>query len=202
MMQSLNDNKVPTKWSNTYFSLKPLSNWMEDLEDRYNFFGEWVSKGMPFVFHISYFTYPTGFTTSLLQRYSRKQGAQAIDKLEFEFVAQGRPKSDILDHAKEGAFINGLYLEGAKWNIEKGNLCEPEVMELYVPMPVILFKPTTKRGGKTGHGVYSCPTYYYPKREGVIARDSFMLYIDLKTGDESPEHWVKRGTALLMSLAN
>lgn len=30
--------------------------------------------------------------------------------------------------------------------------------------------------------------------------DSFMLYVDLKCGDYPAEFWVKRGTALLMSL--
>jgi len=201
MMDSIENNKVPSSWSSTYFSLKPLSNWIEDLTSRYAFFNEWVTKGMPFVFHISYFTYPTGFTTSLLQRQSRKAGAQAIDRLEFDFITVSRPKNDILEHAKEGAYICGLYLEGAKWNMEKQYLCEPEVMELHVAMPVIHFKPITKRA-KALHNVYQCPTYYYPKREGVIARDSFMFYIDLKSGEFPPEFWVKRGTALLMSLAN
>jgi len=101
---------------------------------------------------------------------------------------------------KDGAFITGLYLEGAKWNLEKMCLMEPEVMELICHMPVIHFKPIPKRA-KPPPGFYTCPTYYYPIRQGGIGRDSFMLNIDLKTGDQPAEFWVKRGTALLMSTA-
>ncbi len=49
-------------------------------------------------------------------------------------------------------------------------------------------------------GVYSCPCYYYPSRSGTSARASFVVAVDLRAGDEPPEHWTKRGSALLMSL--
>jgi len=76
---------------------------------------------------------------------------------------------------------------------------EPEVMELHCPMPIIHFKP--KQKGKPPQNVYECPCYYYPIREGTIDKDSFILKIDLKCGEHPKEFWIKRGTALLMSLA-
>jgi dynein heavy chain len=152
------------------------------------------------VYQISYFTYPTGFTTSLLQRFSRKLGSQPIDKLEFDFIPTQKTKEEISEVVKDGAFITGLYLEGAKWNLEKQCLMEPEVMELIGLMPVIHFKPIPKR--KAVPNYYTCPCYYYPIRQGGIGRDSFMINIELKTGDQIPDFWVKRGTALLMSTAN
>lgn len=201
MMVSLNNNVVPELWSNAFFSMKNLGNWNTDLKARYEFFRHWAAKGQPFVYHISYFTYPTGFTTSLLQRFSRKAGSPSIDRLEFDFIPTQKAVTDISEVVKEGAFITGLYLEGAKWNLEKQCLMEPEVMELISLMPVIHFKPIPYRA-KRPPGYYVCPCYYYPIRQGKIARDSFMLLIELKTGECSPEFWVKRGTALLMSTAN
>lgn len=53
----------------------------------------------------------------------------------------------------DGAFIHGLYLEGGKWDEDNGCLCEPEVMELYVTMPIIWFKPRQKTA-KQAQGVY------------------------------------------------
>lgn len=201
MMTSLLQNQVPRAWSSTYFSMKPLANWNNDLKQRYEFFQLWAAKGQPFVYTISYFTYPTGFTTSLLQRYSRKAGMPSIDRLEFDFIPTQKAVQDISEVVKDGAFITGLFLEGAKWNLEKMCLQEPEVMELICPMPVIHFKPIAKRA-KELPGIYACPCYYYPIRQGGIGRDSFMLRVDLKTGDQQPDFWVKRGTALLMSTAN
>jgi dynein heavy chain len=145
VLNSLFENKVPKSWSFAYFSLKPLATWMRDLADRYAFLAQWGAKGAPHVFWIGAFTYPTGFTTSLLQRYSRKAGSPSIDKLEFDFVPVPRQPKDITEPPKDGSYITGLYLEGAKWNFEKMCLMEPDVMELTVLMPVIQFKPIQKR---------------------------------------------------------
>jgi len=49
-------------------------------------------------------------------------------------------------------------------------------------------------------GIYPCPAYYYPVRTGTRERPSFIVAVDLKSGDKAPEHWIKRGTALLLSL--
>jgi len=72
-------------------------------------------------------------------------------------------------------------------------------MELACAMPVLHFRPIPKRTKPLLH-VYECPCYYYPSRQAVGSRESFMLKIDLKCGEQPSEFWVKRGTALLMSL--
>jgi len=142
MMRDLSENRVPIFWSGTYFSLKPLASWFVDLVARYEFFTEWTAKGQPHVFTIGYFTYPTGFTTSLLQKFSRKPSGPAIDLLSFEFLPKSESIEELKDNlAKDGAYIFGLYLEGANWHKDKAHLIEPNIMELEVEMPVIHFKP-------------------------------------------------------------
>ena len=86
ILLAMSENKIPAAWGFAYFSLKPLANWFEDLRARYAFFHTWSVKGTPFHFWIGAFTYPTGFTTSLLQRFSRKASGAPIDKLEFDFI--------------------------------------------------------------------------------------------------------------------
>lgn len=49
-------------------------------------------------------------------------------------------------------------------------------------------------------GMYQCPCYYFPVRSGGAGRASFVVSVELKSGAVSPEHWIKRGAALLMSL--
>lgn len=73
-------------------------------------------------------------------------------------------------------------------------------MQLTVSMPVLHFKPILKRA-KPPPNIYKCPTYYYPIRQGNVARDSFMLDVDLRAGEKPPDFWVLRGTALLLSKA-
>jgi dynein heavy chain len=161
----------------------------------------WALKGIPYHFWIGALTYSTGLRTSLLKRLSRKASGSPIDKLEFDFVPVPKEAHEINEHPKDGAFISGLYIEGGKWDIEKLCLCEAEVMELACPMPVLHFKPIQKRT-KPPVNTYACPTYYYPIRQGSVSRNSFMMYVDLKSGDHASDFWILRGTALLMSLVS
>jgi dynein heavy chain len=143
-----------------------------------------------------------------LQKFSRKPGGIPIDMLEFEFHIDTRRVNEILEGARDGAYVNGLHLEGARWEIGEDHLLEPEPMELYCKMPIIWFKPINRKGKAINPAelnakkeTYSCPTYYYPIRTGTIDRDSYIMAIELKPGEKPIEYWVKRGTALLMSLA-
>lgn len=212
VMHSLSESKVPESWRFLYFSLKPLAAWIRDLDARYTHFSDWAFKAMPSVFWISAFTYPTGFTTALLQKYSRKPSNQIpIDQLDFEYLIEARPIGEIYEPPREGAYTHGLFLEGARWEPGEDHLQEPRPMELYCAMPVIQFKPIARKskGGDSDNvytrkgEFYKCPTYYYPIRSGTINRDSFITTIDLKIGpNHTHEFWIKRGTALLMSLAD
>lgn len=139
-MQSLFENKVPEKWKFAYHSLKPLSLWMADLNKRIDQLRQWVAKGQPNVFWISGFSFPTGFTTALQQQASRKYNVP-IDQFIWEFSFE-KDSGAITYPAKEGAFISGLFLEGARWDNDKNCITEPEPMKLFYKMPVIQFKPT------------------------------------------------------------
>lgn len=211
VMNSLSDSKVPDSWRYLYFSLKPLAAWIRDLNDRYTHFRDWAEKQQPFVFWLSAFTYPTGFTTALLQKFSRdpKKGIP-IDQLEFDYLPETKQIGEIYDHPRDGAYVYGLYLEGAKWEAGEDHLLEPDPMSLYCEMPIMQFRPQARKskGGDVDNiysrkgEYYKCPMYYYPIRTGTINRDSYIMYIDLKIGPNfTQEFWIKRGTAVLLSLS-
>ena len=73
-------------------------------------------------------------------------------------------------------------------------------MELVIPMPVLHFKPVEFKK-RAGRGTYACPLYLYPVRTGTRERPSLVASVDLWHGAAEPDHWVMRGTALLLSLA-
>lgn len=191
--------RVPAAWAFCYPSLKPLGLWFRDLQARIQQLRKWVAYEMPKVFWLSGFTYPTGFLTALLQTSARKNGLP-IDTLEFEFVVMPDGSPELREHPKEGAYVSGLFLEGAKWDADGSCLSEPEPMQLFAPMPVIHFKPREVQKSTT-RGIYKCPMYLYPVRTGTRERPSFMQMVDLRSGAHEPEVWVRRGTALLLALA-
>ena len=200
--------RVPSAWAFAYPSLKPLGLWIRDLLARLSQLQKWVTRGLPVAFWLGGFTYPTGFLTAILQTTARSDGL-AIDTLEFEYPILEFPLELLgQERPKDGAYIHGLFLEGARWDFENACLVEPEPMSLYSPMPVIHFKPVEARrlGGAAdaarARAMYKCPMYLYPVRTGTRERPSFMGVVDLKTGSGEPEHWVRRGTALLLALAS
>jgi len=201
--QCMMDSIVPSAWKHVYPSQKPLAAWMRDLIERMAMFSDWaLTHSPPKIFWMSAFSFPTGFLTALLQATARNNNI-AIDSLAWEFQVQTLDDVNIVEAPKDGAFIKGLYLEGAGWDKKRTCLIESAPMQLVSPMPTILFKPVEVLKVKQKKGVYSCPCYYYPNRagEGGASAWSFVISVDLKAGDSASDHWIKRGTALLMSLA-
>lgn len=199
--------RVPAVWAFAYPSQKPLGLWVRDLLQRLAQLQRWVSHGVPVAFWLGGFTYPTGLLTALLQVTARTDGL-AIDTLVFEYpVLQLALEQLGRERPRDGAYVHGLFLEGAQWNFDEGCLAEPEPMQLYSPMPLIHFKPTETRRGNSAEvaararSQYRCPMYLYPVRTGARERPSFTCVVDLKSGAADPEHWVRRGTALLLALA-
>jgi len=193
------DGRIPATWLKGYPSLKPLAAWAADLVERIAQLSEWSENTYPIIYNMGYFTFPTGFLTAVLQTSARKNSV-SIDVLSWEFVINTQEPKEINQPPKEGVYIGGMFLEGAGWDSELCCLNEPNPMELNLMMPVIQFKPSEAKK-KTGKGIYPCPVYYYPVRTGSRERPSYMITVELKSGKSEADHWIKRGTALQLSLA-
>jgi len=203
VFQFLFDGRVPPTWLKAYPSIKPLAGWMNDLVERIQQLSEWVTQGHPVLLWIGGLTFPTGYLTALLQATARKNN-QAIDAYSWSFDVLPQPENEIMNPPKEGAYMRGMFLEGAGWSYDNMCLEDPEPMKLVVSMPVIHFKPV-ERGKRNTKGIYPCPLYMYPIRTGSRERPSYMITVELKTGPKDPqaraEYWTKRGTALMLALA-
>ncbi|KAK1890151.1 Dynein heavy chain 2 axonemal, partial [Dissostichus eleginoides] len=189
------DARVPPLWE------KPLAAWTRDICQRVNQFAQWALTAQPpTLFWLSAFTFPNGFLTAVLQSSARQHNI-SVDTLSWEFIVSTVDNSNLLYPPKDGVFIRGLFLEGAGWDKRNSCLVEAEPMQMVCPIPTIHFKPVENRK-KAAKGVYLCPCYYFPVRSGGSGRPSFVVGIELKSGAVTPDHWIKRGTALLLSLDN
>ncbi|XXQ31513.1 AAA+ ATPase domain-containing protein [Plasmodiophora brassicae] len=197
---ALYGGQVPDMWKTAYPSLKALGPWVRDLVLRIEQMAKWAADGPPKVFWLSGLTFPTGFLTALLQSTARRNGV-AIDDLSWEFTPVDLDEVAVTTMPKDGAYIKGMFLEGARWDMDKMTLADAGPMELECRMPIVHFKPVDNKRGRQGKGLYACPLYMYPVRTGTRERPSFMINVDLKSGAKDPTYWTKRGTALLLSLA-
>ncbi|XP_048524356.1 dynein axonemal heavy chain 2 [Dendroctonus ponderosae] len=194
------EGRVPSAWLKAYPSLKLLGSWTRDLMARVDHFTTWaVTTHPPMLFWLAAYTFPTGFLTAVLQTAAR-QNEVPIDSLNWEFTVLSVEETSIQQPPESGVYVRGTFLEGAGWDRKNAILIEPQPMQLVSVMPLIHFKPV-EQIKKKSKGLYLCPVYYFPIRTGAANRPAYVVAVDLKCGMEGSDYWIKRGTALLLSLA-
>ena len=172
-----------------YPSLKPLGAWVEDLGQRLDFVQTWVDTDTPAGFWISAFFFPQAFLTGTLQNYARKHSVP-IDTIEFDFKYRDDLQddgSDITVRAEDGAYIYGLFLEGARWNKEIHKLDDSNPKELFSMLPVLHLDPEENRPD-TVVDIYRAPVYKELKRAGMLSTTghstNFVAWIEIPSGTD------------------
>jgi len=220
MGDSMFDQKVPALWTNkSYPSLKPLGPWYRDLLARLTFLTTWIENGVPNTYWISGFFFPQGFTTGILQNFSRKHQLP-IDTVSFSFVMRDEAPEE-LDKPEDGVYVFGLFLEGAKWDKEIKSLVDPKPKELFSPMPTIHLLPVQYRETPQS-GIYRCPVYKVLTRTGTLSTTghstNFVMWIEIPSNQETiyrsslvsetnaqvkfcdNSYWIKAGVACFCAL--
>lgn len=115
------------------------------------------------------FYFTQSFLTGALQNFARKYTIP-IDQLGFEFhVADGEEPTS---PAEDGVYVNGLFIEGARWNWETHLLDESEPKILFTPLPTFLLKPN-RMSDISPPPHYLCPVYKTSARRGML----FCLFV-------------------------
>jgi dynein heavy chain len=188
------DNKVPDSWTQAaYPSLKPLNSWVKDLHERVEFIGKWISNGQPPSFWLSGFFFPQGFLTAVLQNHARKNNIP-IDTLGFAY--------DLTSTEGEGILVHSLFIEGARWDQERGVLSDSLPMEMFAPMPPIRLIP--KQNYVPTGNFYIAPLYKTVARAGTLSSTglstNFVVSVHLPT-DKPNDYWIAKGVALFCNLS-
>jgi dynein heavy chain, axonemal len=193
---------IPAMWaSKCYPSLKPLASFFDDFMRRLTFLQTWIVQGTPVVYWISGFYFTQSFLTGTMQNYARKH-KRAIDTLSWSFEVMREEPSE-LTRPSDGSFVDGLFLDGAAWDIAGNVLTEQQPKVLFVPMRVIWLKPCPTDDINVGPTDYLCPIYKTSARRGTLSTTghstNFVMDIVLPSPRQSA-HWILRGVACLTQL--
>jgi len=221
MGTSLFNSFVPANWTKkSYPSLKGLNPWFDDYLRRIKFLDDWIEKGAPPVFWISGFFFPQGFMTAVLQNHARKY-SMPIDTVAFSHVMRPETAEQLTSGPADGCFIDGLFLEGARWDKGVESLVEPKPKELFSPMCVIQLKPLQHREIPE-EGIYRAPVYKVLNRTGVLSTTghstNFVFWLEVPSNKPTiyrnslvsetnaqrlfcdNSEWIKGGVALFCAL--
>lgn len=145
---------------------------------------------------------PQGFLTAIRQEITRSHNGWALDTVALWNDVTKYTKDEIQRAPNEGAYVYGLYLEGADFDKKNMRLTESKAKVLYNPMPVIHIQAIDISKSKEFpkdmfKSFYICPLYKKPKRTNQTYITS--LYLKCPTNKLS-NHWILRGVALLCDI--
>merc|ERR1719160_2091365 len=187
--------QLPTWWVKLGFaSTRTLTSWLVNLKERCAQLEDWIADPLntPKVVDVSKLFNPQSFLTAIKQLCCQTQQLE-LNKLAVYTEVTKRDVKQIDAHAREGAFVSGMYLEGARWDMNANSLEDSKPKEMFTRMPVVNCKagPVSDKEDKNS---YICPTYCVPTR-----RPYYVFPAQLRTRTTAAK-WVLAGVALILDI--
>jgi len=198
LQNSLYLDKVPSTWSRlAYPSLYGLTKWFSDLLMRCKELINWSNDlRLPSVVWLGGLFNPKSFLTAIMQSVARKNSWR-LDQMVLTIDITKKSKDEVSNRRfREGAYIEGLHLEGARWSQQNGCLIDAKLKDLSPPSLPVVFVRAINRDEKleSSRNVYPCPLYRTRARSST-----YIWTFNLKIKEEKSK-WILLSTALILNV--
>lgn len=140
---ALEINVLPPKWAaNTNPTKKSLAEWFIETLDRVSQLVEWTDNiETPPVLWISGLFNPMSYLTAIMQVTARAENLPLDSICLRTEVKNTFAAEDFPTFAAQGAYVTGFFLEGAGWEMgrgeEQGYLVDMQLKELHPVLPIV-----------------------------------------------------------------
>ncbi|NXU59271.1 DYH17 protein, partial [Turnix velox] len=187
-------DSVPESWTRcAYPSLLSLGAWYSDLLLRIRELEVWTTDFvLPATVWLAGFFNPQSFLTAIMQSTARKN-EWPLDKMCLSVEVTKKNREDITAPPREGSYVHGLFMEGARWDVPSGAMADARLKELAPLMPVIFIRAIPVDRMETKN-IYECPVYKTRMRG-----PTYVWTFNLKTKEKAAK-WILAGVALLLQV--
>uniref|UniRef100_A0A2K6TUR9 Dynein axonemal heavy chain 17 n=1 Tax=Saimiri boliviensis boliviensis TaxID=39432 RepID=A0A2K6TUR9_SAIBB len=185
---------VPETWvARAYPSMMGLAAWYTDLLLRIRELEAWTTDfALPTTVWLAGFFNPQSFLTAIMQSMARKN-EWPLDKMCLSVEVTKKNREDMTAPPREGSYVYGLFMEGARWDTQTGVIAEARLKELTPAMPVIFIKAIPVDRMETKN-IYECPVY-----KTRVRGPTYVWTFNLKTKEKAAK-WILAAVALLLQV--
>jgi dynein heavy chain len=190
-------DRIPPLWNKRAWpSLRSLQSWLIDFMQRLTQLEDWQNNPMeiPRCTWISGLVNPQSFLTAICQVTAQKNQWELDKLVTWTDITKKESVDQVEGLSRDGAYIIGLSMQGARWDQQGGVLERSRPKEMFCKMPVINVRGVAADKADTSAAFFKCPCYKTEQRG-----PTYVFEANIKT-KASPAKWVLAGVALIMDV--
>ncbi|GBP55419.1 Dynein heavy chain 10, axonemal [Eumeta japonica] len=194
---SLFNGQLPNVWrALAPATRKSLGGWIEHFLQRVGQYTHWATKEEPVVIWLSGIQIPESYLTAHVQMACRLYTWPLDRSTQFTRVTRWTSSDDVEERPTTGCYVRGLYLEGARWDLEDGCLRRSHPKVLVTELPIMYIIPIEAHKLKLQNTLRT-PVYTTSQRRNAMGV-GLVFESDLWTA-EHRSHWILQGVCLIMN---
>lgn len=148
------------------------------------------------VFWLSGLHIPESLLSSLVQTTCRQRGWPLDKSTTYTEATKYTEPSQVAEKLVDGTYVEGIYLEGARWDLENSCLARQNPKELVMQMPLIQIIPVEANRLKLRNS-FPTPVYITQLRRSAMGV-GLVFEANLNT-EVHPSLWVLQSVALMLN---
>eukprot|EP00102_Acyrthosiphon_pisum_P015188 XP_008185630.2 PREDICTED: dynein heavy chain 10, axonemal [Acyrthosiphon pisum] len=194
---SLYNGQIPNVWMKLApQTCKNLGGWIEHFVSRTEQYAEWSTIGEPLVMWLAGLHVPESYLTAIVQMACRTNGWSLDHSTLYTTVTEYTEKDDVENSPNTGCYISGIFIEGARWDMDAQCLAVSKTNILIENLPIILIVPIEATKLKLLNTIRT-PVYTTSLRRNAMGI-GLVFEADLRTYIYN-SFWILQGVCLLLN---